>query len=361
MDSLPVSRRHVRTIRLWLLAIAGLIFLTVLVGGATRLTESGLSIVEWQPVTGVVPPLSPGDWRREFEKYQAIPQYKLLNRGMTLDEFATIYWWEWAHRMLGRLIGAAFLVPFAYFLWRGWIGPGLRARLWGILGLGAAQGAIGWWMVASGLADRTEVSQYRLAIHLVLACVIFAATLWTAQALAGRPAVAASRRDRAGARGLLMLVLVQIYFGALLAGLRGGLVYNTWPLIDGAFVPSVSALFPAQPLWRNLFENILTVQFAHRMTAYALWLAAVLHALDLARARNFGAGFTGALALAVGVSLQAALGVLVLVYQVPVPVALLHQAMATIVLALAVVHAERLARASAERNFGAATALPSAP
>jgi cytochrome c oxidase assembly protein subunit 15 len=359
MDSRLVFRRHVQTIRLWLLAIAGLIFLMVLVGGATRLTESGLSMVEWRPVSGVLPPLSPPDWQREFEKYQAIPQYRLLNPAMKLDEFKTIYWWEWAHRMLGRLIGAAFLLPFAYFLWRGWIGPGLRARLWGIFGFGALQGAIGWWMVASGLADRTEVSQYRLAIHLVLACVIFAATLWTAQALIARPAVAALRRDRAGARGLLILVLVQIYFGALLAGLRGGLVYNTWPLIDGAFVPSVSELFPAHPLWRNLFENILTVQFAHRTIAYALWLAAVLHVLDLARARNFAAPFTSALALAIGVSLQAGLGVLVLLYQVPVPLALLHQAMATIVLALAVVHAERLVRASAERNFGAAAALPS--
>ena len=156
--------------------MAALVLAMVLVGGATRLTESGLSITEWQPVMGALPPLNETQWQAEFEKYQAIPQYRELNRGMSLDAFKTIYWWEWTHRLIGRTIGVAFLLPFLWFLWRGWIGPGLRARLWLIFGLGALQGAVGWWMVASGLADRVEVSQYRLATHLVLACVIYVAS-----------------------------------------------------------------------------------------------------------------------------------------------------------------------------------------
>jgi cytochrome c oxidase assembly protein subunit 15 len=356
----PISEtRHLRIVRIWLLAIAGLIFVMVLVGGATRVTESGLSIVEWQPVTGTLPPLSQSEWQREFEKYQAIPQYRLLNRGMSLTEFQTIYWWEWTHRLLGRLIGAVFLLPFLFFLWRGWIGHGLRSRLWLIFALGAAQGAIGWWMVASGLAERTEVSPYRLATHLILACVIFTASLWTAQRIVPGAPATATTRGRATALVLLVLVLLQIYFGALLAGLRGGLVYNTWPLIDGAFVPPQSQLFSLEPFWRNWFENILTVQFAHRMTAYALCLLAVLHLADVGRSVG-GPAFRSALALATGVGAQASLGVLTLLHQVPPPLALLHQAVAIIVLALAVVHAERLTAARAGAGVRMA-ALPSAP
>jgi heme A synthase len=227
--------RH-RVMRIWLWSIAALIFAMVLVGGATRLTESGLSITEWQPVTGTLPPLSDAAWTAAFEKYKAIPQYQQVNRGMSLAEFKTIFWWEWAHRLLGRLIGAAFLLPFLWFLWRGWVEPGLRGRLWLIFGLGALQGAVGWWMVASGLAERVEVSQYRLAFHLTLACLIYVAVLGTAERLSGGAPVAVNTRLRATAAGLVVLVLAQIYLGALVAGLRAGLVYNTWPTIDGALV-----------------------------------------------------------------------------------------------------------------------------
>ena len=173
--TMDLNERRQRAIRLWLYAVAALIFAMVLVGGATRLTESGLSIVEWKPVTGALPPLSEAAWQAEFDKYKTIPQFRHLNSGMTLGEFKTIFWWEWTHRLMGRLIGAAFLLPFLWFLMKGWIEPGLRWRLWAIFALGALQGGVGWWMVASGLADRVEVSQYRLAIHLILACVIFAA------------------------------------------------------------------------------------------------------------------------------------------------------------------------------------------
>src|SRR5438309_7295868 len=184
------SETRRRAIRLWLLAVAALIFVTLVVGGATRLTESGLSIVEWKPVTGVMPPLDAAAWQAEFEKYKTIPQFQERNSGMGLDEFKTIYWWEWSHRMLARLVGAAFLLPFVFFLWRGWIERGLHLRLWTIFGAGVVLGAVGWWMVSSGLQQRVTVSQYRLAFHLTLACAIFAAIVWSAERLTQRAAVA---------------------------------------------------------------------------------------------------------------------------------------------------------------------------
>jgi cytochrome c oxidase assembly protein subunit 15 len=328
-----------RAIRLWLYAVAALVVAMVLIGGATRLTESGLSITEWQPVMGVVPPLNAAQWQDEFEKYQAIPQYRALNRGMSLDAFKTIYWWEWTHRLIGRTIGAVFLLPLLWFLWRGWIGPPLRTRLWLIFGLGALQGAVGWWMVASGLVHRVEVSQYRLATHLVLACIIYIAILWTAQRLDERSSSPAPGVVRATANGLLVLVLCQIYLGALVAGLRAGYVYNTWPLIDGSFIPSSARLFFDTPLWRNFFENTLTVQFDHRMLAYAIWIAALIHAFNTVRSVTERTAVVGAVALAVAVTLQAALGIATLLMVVPLPLALLHQAMAMIVLTIATMHA----------------------
>ena len=280
-------------------------------------------------------------WQAEFEKYKTIPQFQQLNHRMTLAEFKTIFLWEWTHRLLGRFIGAAFLLPFLWFLAKGRIGPGLRWRLWMIFGLGALQGAVGWWMVASGLVDRVEVSQYRLATHLILACVIFAAILWTAARVPERAAIEVPFRIRTTALALLALVLLQIYLGALVAGLRAGLIYNTWPLIDGSFIPSASSLTHESPLWRNFFENMLTVQFMHRMTAYALWLMALLHAVDVTRVER-GAGAMHALALAGLVTLQALLGILTLLNQVPIALALLHQATAILVLAAATHHASRL-------------------
>ncbi len=351
VSTLPSLETHHRAVRLWLYAVAALIVVTLLVGGATRLTESGLSITEWKPLAGALPPLGDAAWQAAFEKYQTIPQFQ-LNRGMTLPEFKTIFWWEWAHRMLGRLIGAAFLLPFIAFLMKGWIEPGLRARLWAIFSLGALQGAIGWWMVASGLSERVSVSQYRLATHLTLACGIYAACLWVARRLAGEGGET-PRRLRVSALALLALVFVQIYLGALVAGLHAGLIYNTWPLIDGAFVPDAAHLLFEQPWWRNLFENTLTVQFMHRTVAYALWLFAILHTVDVARTLRGGPVLTGALALASAVTIQAALGILTLIHQVPVALALAHQAVAIVVLTLAAVHAERLAGRRAEQPIGA--------
>jgi cytochrome c oxidase assembly protein subunit 15 len=352
----PPTPAQRRAVRLWLLAVAALMVVTVVVGGATRLTESGLSIVEWKPVTGVLPPLDQASWQAEFDKYKEIPQYRQRNAGMSLDQFKTIYWWEWSHRMLARLVGVAFLLPLLFFLWRGALEPSLRTRLWIIFGMGAALGAVGWWMVSSGLANRVSVSQYRLAFHLALACAIFAAILWTAQSLAPRAPVAVPARIRATALALLALVLAQIYLGALVSGLRAGFSYNTWPLIDGAFVPDGARLFFEAPLWRNFFENTLTVQFDHRLVAYALWLVAVLHAADVARTQRGGA-LTGALALACAVTLQAALGIATLLHQAPLALALLHQAIAIVVLAIAVMHAERLERRPTHGAASSRTAL----
>ncbi len=334
----PSSHVHRRSVRIWLFTVAVLIFAMVLVGGATRLTESGLSIVEWKPITGTVPPLSDAAWQAEFEKYQTIPQYQRLNRGMTLAEFKLIYWWEWAHRLLGRLIGVVFLLPFLWFLWRGSIEPGWRASLWAIFGLGALQGAVGWWMVASGLTERVNVSQYRLAFHLTLACAIFALVVWTMRRLVPATPPPAPTRLRATALGLLVLVLCQIYWGALVAGLRAGLLYNTWPLIDGGLVPAASSLFFREPWWRNLFENPLTVQFIHRGIAYVLLITALMHAVDAARAGRAGLS----LVLAAAITIQAALGITTLLHQVPIILALAHQGMAILVLAIAVMHAERM-------------------
>ena len=348
--STATADTHMRAIRLWLYAVAALVLAMVLVGGATRLTESGLSITEWKPVMGTLPPLSDSDWQAAFEKYRAIPQYEAVNAGMSLAAFKTIFWWEWTHRLLGRIIGAAFLLPFLWFLWRGWVPPRLRPLLWFIFGLGALQGAVGWWMVASGLAERIEVSQYRLGTHLVLACGIYVMLLWTARRLGEGDGIAPAAGAGEGARlrwtaqGLLTLVLLQIYLGALVAGLRAGYAYNTWPLIDGALVPEASHLFTETPLWRNFFENMLTVQFDHRIVAYAIFVIAALHAFDVERNVKAGAVRVRAFALFATVTLQAALGIATLLWIVPLPLALLHQAAAMLVLTVATLHAAGLAR-----------------
>ncbi len=348
---MDVSDTHTPALRLWLLAVAAMIFLTLIVGGATRLTESGLSITQWKPVTGVVPPLSHAAWEQEFKDYQAIPQYRELNRGMTLDQFKVIYWYEWTHRLLARTVGMVFLLPLLFFLWRGWVPKRLRIRLWTIFGAGAALGAVGWWMVSSGLAGsgRVSVSQYRLAFHLTLACAIYFAVLWTALQLAPKPRSEAPGRLRGLAVVIAFMVLAQIYLGALVAGSGAGLIYNTWPLIDGTLVPASKDLFFLQPAWRNFFENTLTVQFDHRMMAYAIWLAIAFHAYDAWRTQT---GVCGALILAGIATLQVALGITALLLQVPLDFSLAHQVVGVLVFTVAIVHAERL------WHRESATALP---
>jgi len=340
-DQRSIPEFRARALRLWLLAAAAMILLTLIIGGATRLTVSGLSIVEWNPVVGVLPPLSEGAWQGEFEKYQEIPQYRKLNQGMSLAQFKVIYLWEWTHRLLARATGAVFLLPFLFFLARGWIPPPLRPRLWIIFAGGAALGVVGWWMVASGLADSTltKVSQYRLAFHMTLACAVYAAIVWTAQQIAPKTPEVVPKRLRLGALAIAALLLAQIYLGALVAGLDGGLKYNTWPLIEGAIMPPLDQLLFIRPLWRNLFENILTVQINHRMLADAIWFLALLHGYDAWRMQR---ALRGAIILAGIVTLQAALGIVTLLYEAPLALALAHQVAAMLVFTYAIVHAQQL-------------------
>jgi heme a synthase len=323
-------------VRGWLYVIAALIFAMVLVGGATRLTDSGLSITEWQPILGVVPPLDEVDWQAAFEKYRQIPEYRLVNPGMSLVQFKFIYWWEWAHRFLGRMIGIAFLIPFLWLWLTGRLEPALVPRLWAIFALGGLQGVLGWYMVQSGLAGRVDVSQYRLAAHLGLAVVLYAAVLWVALGV-GEARRAAPRRAASWRAALLAaLVFVQIVIGAFLAGLDAGQGYNTWPLMAGRLVPD--GLIAMSPWWSNLFENALTVQFEHRILAYAIALVAVVHLILMRRAAadTVGAAILCALMLA-----QIALGVWTLIARVPIELGLLHQAGALTVLSAALWHLHR--------------------
>ncbi len=337
--------RAMRPVRLWLWAVAGCILAMVVVGGATRLTQSGLSITEWKPVVGVLPPLSPEAWQAEFDKYKLIPQYSLLNADMDLAGFKSIFYWEWAHRLLGRVIGAIVALPLIGFWLTGRLTPALKPRLVGLFALGGLQGLIGWFMVKSGLSARTEVSQYFLALHLVTASLTFAWAIWLAEGLRDAPrdrVAPAAGRLRGTATLLLALVMVQVGLGALVAGLHAGLTYNTWPLMDGHLVPPLADLARQSPLWSNLFENVTTAQFDHRMVAYAVLLAALFHALD-ARRRAFGtpaAARAGLLVLAV--LAQAIIGIMTLLLVVPLWAALLHQFFAMVVLGTAVLHRRRL-------------------
>jgi cytochrome c oxidase assembly protein subunit 15 len=337
-------------IRAWLYTVALVIFALIVVGGATRLTESGLSITEWKPIHGVVPPLSVEEWQEDFDLYRQIPQYQQINRGMSLDEFKTIYWWEWAHRFLARGVGIVFAIPLAFFWLTGRIEPFLKPRLLGILALGALQGGIGWWMVASGLSVRTDVSQYRLAMHLTLACVIFAAIIWVARGLARPRFEAPPSRGSLGVAGLILfLTFVQIYLGGLVAGLNAGLTFNTWPLMDGAWVPS--GLLNMQPAWRNFFENVMTVQFVHRVGAYTLFAVVALHAVaSLVLAPGTRHAMV-AVVLFFLVLAQASIGIVTLLLAVPIGWGLAHQAGGVVVLAMAVVHLRSLKGEYPERAY----------
>lgn len=333
------TRRTPGAIAIWLWGLAALVFLMVVLGGATRLTESGLSITQWKPLTGIVPPLSPADWQAEFGNYRKIPQYAHAFPDMTLSGFKTIFFFEWSHRLLGRLIGLAAALPMIWFWARGALAPSLKPKLLGLLALGALQGAVGWWMVKSGLVDRTEVAQERLAVHLLLASVVFAWIVWLAAGAtwgeSGRRA--APRRLRVLAALVLGAVFVQIGLGALVAGLRAGRAYNTWPLMEGRLIPPLEQLTLLQPLWRNFVDNILTVQLQHRLGAYALLALALVQALAALRPARRGAG-----ALLVLILAQAALGVGTLLLAAPLWAALAHQALAMIVLAAATLYAQRL-------------------
>jgi cytochrome c oxidase assembly protein subunit 15 len=323
-------------LRVWLYCVVVVLFALFLVGGATRLTHSGLSITEWQPIHGVVPPLNQAEWQQEFERYQQIPEFKQLNSDMDLAGFKRIFWWEWTHRLIARSVGFVFAVPLFLFWVFGRVEARLKPKLVGILLLGGLQGVIGWWMVASGLVGRTDVSQYRLAIHLTTACLIFIATMAVARGLAPHTARPAVRSVQLFAAAMVILVLAQIYLGALVAGLDAGMSYNTWPLMDGSVVPQ--GLLTLEPAWRNFFENPKTVQFVHRCGAYTVFAAAFAHMLFVLGRAPASTHARRAIVLFLLVTLQAAIGISTLVLQVPLDLALVHQAMALIVLGFATAH-----------------------
>jgi len=327
----------------WLAVVAAFVLAMIVVGGATRLTNSGLSITEWKPVTGAIPPMSDAAWQSEFAAYKRIPQYQQVNRGMSLDQFKSIYWWEWGHRLLGRLIGLVFLVPFVWFLVRREIPQRLNLRLAGLFVLGGLQGAVGWWMVASGLTERVSVAPERLMIHLGLAFALLGALVWTAlDAWAGHARQTLPSPWGRRALWLVGLIYLQILLGALVAGTDAGFIYNDFPLFNGRLVPDD---YWGGSLWATIAHSQGAVQLHHRLAAYLLLAFAV--ALGLAAWRsNYLAQESKLLALGVAAAVvaQAALGVATLVARVPIGLGIAHQLMAALTLALAVVFAWRVRR-----------------
>ena len=334
-----------KLVRYWLYLICALVAAMVIVGGATRLTDSGLSITEWKPLLGIFPPLSHAQWLAEFEKYKLIPQYIQLNSAMNLEEFQFIYWWEWVHRFLGRIIGFLFAIPLFYFYVTNRLKPDLIPHLLALLVLGAFQGFIGWWMVSSGLVERTDVSQYRLAAHLMVACVIFAYAMWLARTLAPKQLQVFTNISKLKIALVLAALIVlgtlfQIFLGALVAGTDAGLAFNDWPLMDGAILPA--SLFVIEPWWLNFFENSKLVQFTHRTFAYGLVLLIIANYLMSLNAANNPLHTRSSAILTLLGSAQAAMGIITLVMQVPLGWALFHQAGAVILLGYGIAHWQAL-------------------
>ncbi|MCJ2037101.1 COX15/CtaA family protein [Methylobacterium sp. J-068] len=331
-----------RAVRAWLYLLAALVVAMVAVGGATRLTGSGLSITEWRPVTGAIPPISADAWTAEFDKYKGTPQYLILNRGMGLSDFKVLYAWEWGHRLLGRIVGLVFFLPLLWFWWRGALNRRLGLGLLGLGILGGLQGAIGWIMVASGLQPgMTAVAPLKLALHLTTASLILAGLVWLAAGLRPGTTETEPARLRAAAVGIMALVLLQIFLGGLVAGSKAGLVYNTWPTMDGMMVPPASELFAVTPWIENFVDNHTLVQFNHRLTAYLLLALALVHALDARRTRPGSGMARRATGVAAIVVTQACLGIVTLLLAVPLWAALAHQVFAMAVLTMATVHARR--------------------
>jgi len=324
-------------VAVWLLACCALVFAMVVVGGVTRLTHSGLSIVQWQPIIGAVPPIGEAQWTKTFDQYKLTPEYRKVNEGMSLAAFKSIFWWEYFHRLLGRTIGIVFLLPLIWFWWRGRIDRALALRLTGIFVLGGLQGAMGWYMVKSGLVDDPRVSQYRLTAHLAIALAIYAAMLWTALGLlysgAGAAAGAGQPRLRRFSWVITALVAYMVFTGGFVAGTHAGFAYNTFPLMNGHWIPP--EIFALRPWPLNFFNNLATVQFDHRLGA---WLLALLVPWFWLKAR--GAPLTPRARMSVNLllgmlALQITLGLSTLLLVVPVPLAAAHQAGAVLLLTIA--------------------------
>jgi len=327
-----------RAVGWWLIVMAILVAAMVTLGGLTRLTGSGLSITEWKPVTGVVPPFTHEAWQTAFAKYQQIPQYRFENRGMTLDQFQAIYWWEWTHRLLGRLLAIVFLLPFLVFAATGAIARRDWPRMLLLFALGGLQGVVGWWMVESGLETRVSVSQYRLAIHLGVALILFAVLLWTAFEYLRDTRTASARTSERNAIAMLAWMLpafvyLQMLLGALVAGLHAGLIYNTWPSMNGRVLPE--GAMALRPWWSNFFENAGLAQFDHRLIAYLVATAVLAFWLMMRRRQDFPTVRRSSNALLAIVVLQVVLGIVTLLDQAPLWLAALHQATAVALFATA--------------------------
>jgi len=325
------ATRSPRPVAIWLLVCCAMIFAMVVIGGITRLTESGLSITEWKPVTGALPPLSDQAWQEEFQRYQQIPEFRERHSDMTLAEYKNIFWWEFVHRLWGRLIGTFYLLPFLFFVAKGYVRGGLAWRLGGIFVLGGLQGALGCPHLASGLVDRVDVSPYRLTAHLGLAVLIYCATFWTALDLLRPPD--ARRVVDTRAVWLACLVFVTMLAGGLVAGHDAGLIYNTFPLMDGRYFPA--GYFDVAPWWANPFANPIAVQFDHRLLGEATVILALVYWWR-ARRDAIGASVSFVAAMAV---VQVALGISTLLLVVPIPLAAVHQAGAVTLLTLAILAA----------------------
>ena len=334
-----------KPIAVWLLICCALVFSMVVVGGVTRLTDSGLSIVEWQPIIGTMPPVTQGDWDELLEKYRASPQYQQINKGMSLDEFKSIFWWEYFHRLLGRLIGIVFFVPFVYFLIKKQIDKPLGIKLTGLFVLGGLQGFMGWYMVMSGLANDPHVSQYRLTAHLGLAFIIFAALFWVALDLlspdSGHQQMTKQLQNlRRFSIGLTSLIFIMVLSGGFVAGIRAGLAYNTFPLMNGHFIPP--EIFMLEPWYRNFFDNMATVQFDHRFIAWILAFSAPLFWFKAMKAELPSTTRLACHLLLVMLAIQISLGIATLLHFVPIPLAAAHQGGAVLLFAAALWVSHRL-------------------
>jgi len=335
----PASARPAALAR-WLWAVALLVIAVVAVGGITRLTESGLSITEWKPVSGVLPPLTEAGWQAEFEKYKQIPEYKAINLGMTLDGFKSIFFWEWLHRILGRLVGMALVVPLIWYAWRRAIPAGYGWRLVALAALVGLQGAIGWWMVASGLEYRTDVSHFRLATHLLTALFLLAGLVWTARdlgALARNPAARPARLTGA-ALGIVGILFFQLLLGAWVAGLNAGYVASTWPSMNGHFMPE--GIDWSDGAWMAFTNDPFLIHFIHRWWS---WVAALALLLLVRRLSKDGAQAEATLLVAV-VAAQMTLGILTVVTGVSMWIAVLHQVTGAVLVAIAAASLHRLGR-----------------
>ena len=327
------AARGIDPVALWLFVICAMVFAMVVLGGVTRLTESGLSMVHWRPVTGWLPPLGAAEWQAAFDAYRQSPEYHHINAGMDLEGFKGIFWLEYLHRLFGRIIGIAFFVPFIWFLATGRLSGGLRSKCLILFVLGGLQGVLGWYMVKSGLIDEPSVSQYRLAAHLSLALVIYLFGFWTALGIVQpRPDDVPAGQERIASRaaGLLAFVFLTIFSGALVAGLDAGLLYNTFPLMDGSLFPEDA--FHLEPFYLNFFDDRGTVQFEHRVLAVATVCLVFAFWAWVSRAGAPAAIKRAAALMAVAVVVQAALGISTLLMAVPVALGALHQAGAVVLL-----------------------------